>query len=195
LRIRFDSVSVSSVLWTVCLLILIQWNLKWVATWRTRAVWVTDRVARLNYESSIAFASLALEIIVLIVIWTSYQKRMRWAWFVMVVFVCVYFVPVHLLDLFVAIKKAGWSWWPEAVRQGREGRQLALGALTEITIFTLMVIAVVVPVRGFSAKNKQPHKIQKGRSDFSDRPFCILIPATTYVPTQLPVQYHRPSEA
>lgn len=34
----------------------------------------------------------------LIVIWTSYQKRMRWAWFVMVVFVCVYFVPVHLLD-------------------------------------------------------------------------------------------------
>jgi hypothetical protein len=23
----------------------------------------------------------------------------------------------------------------------------------------------------------------------------ILIPATTYVPTQLPVQYHRPGEA
>ncbi len=154
MRIRLDSVSVSSVLLTVCLLTLIQWNLKWAATWRTRGVWVTDRVARLNYESSIAFASLALEIIVLIVIWTSYQKRMRWAWFVMVIFVCVYFVPVHLLDVLLAIKRVGWPWWPEAVRQAMEGRQLAVGALTELTIFTLMAIALIAPVRGFFSKKQ-----------------------------------------
>jgi hypothetical protein len=35
---------------------------------------------------------------------------------------------------------------------------------------------------------------QKGRLDCPKRPFN-LIPATTYVPTQLPVQYHRPCEA
>jgi len=108
----------------------------------------------LNYESSIAFASLALEIIVLIVIWTSYQKRMRWAWFVMVIFVCVYFVPVHLLDVLLAIKRVGWPWWPEAVRQAMEGRQLAVGALTELTIFTLMAIALIAPVRGFFSKKQ-----------------------------------------
>ena len=35
---------------------------------------------------------------------------------------------------------------------------------------------------------------QKGRSEDTDRPFEI-IPAATYVPTQLPAQYHRPGEA
>src|SRR5438105_4221812 len=35
---------------------------------------------------------------------------------------------------------------------------------------------------------------EKGRPENSDRPLN-LIPATTYVPTQLPVQYHRPCEA
>jgi hypothetical protein len=54
---RLDTVSVSSGLLTISLSILIQWNLKWAATWQTRVVWVMDRVARLNYESSIAFAS------------------------------------------------------------------------------------------------------------------------------------------
>ena len=156
MRFRFDRVSVSSVLLTVCLLTLIQWNLKWAATWRTRAVWVTDRVARLNYESSIAFASLALDIIVLIVIWTSYQKRMRWAWFVMVVFVCVYFVPVHLLDVLLDIKKVGWHWWPGVVQDANEGRPFAVGALTELTIFTLMIIAVLVPVGAFFKKQSLP---------------------------------------
>jgi hypothetical protein len=35
---------------------------------------------------------------------------------------------------------------------------------------------------------------KKGRPEKSGRPLD-LIPATTYVPTQLPVQYHRPYEA
>jgi len=67
----------------------------------------------------------------------------------LVIFVCVYFVPVHLLDVLLAIKRVGWPWWPEAVRQAMEGRQLAVGALTELIIFTLMVIALIAPVRGF----------------------------------------------
>jgi hypothetical protein len=35
---------------------------------------------------------------------------------------------------------------------------------------------------------KRPHRV-------GDTAFSKLIPATTYVPTQLPVQYHRPGEA
>jgi hypothetical protein len=146
MRLRFDRVSISSVLLTFCLLILIHWDLKFAATWRTRLIWVMDRVTRLNYESSIAFASLALEIIGLIVIWTSYQKRMRWAWFVMFVFISVYLVPVHLLDVFLDIGRVGWSWWPGVVRDAMEGRQFAVGALKELAIFTVMVIALLLPV-------------------------------------------------
>jgi hypothetical protein len=153
-RFRFDRVSVSSVLLTVCLLILIRWDLKWAATWRTRQVWVMDRVARLNYEASIAFASLALGIIVLIVIWTSYQKRMRWAWFVVVAFLCVYFVPVHLLDVFLDINRVGWPWWHGVVRDAREGSQFAVGALKELAMFTLMVIALLVPIGDFFGKKR-----------------------------------------
>jgi hypothetical protein len=146
MRFRFDRVSVSSVLWTVCLMTLIQWDVKFAATWQTRQVWVMDRVARLNYESSIAFASLALEIVGLTVIWTTYQKRMRSAWFIMVVFVCVYFLPVHLLDVLLDIRRVGWTWWPAVVREAMEGRQFAVGALKELAIFALMVVALFLPV-------------------------------------------------
>ena len=152
MRIRLDSVTVSSVLLTICPLTIGQWNLKWAATWQTRSIWVTDRLLRFNYESSIGFASLALVIIGLIVIWTSYQKRMRWSWFVMVVFVCVYLVPVRLLDVFFDIKRVGWPWWPGVVRDAREGRQFAQGAIAELAILTLMVIALLAPLRAFFGK-------------------------------------------
>jgi hypothetical protein len=36
---------------------------------------------------------------------------------------------------------------------------------------------------------------QKGRSQKTRAAFSNSIPATTYVPTQLPMQYHRPCEA
>ena len=154
MRFRFDRVTVSSVLFTFCLLILMSWSLKWAATWPTRVVWVTDKASRLNYEASIAFAELALEIIALIVIWTSYQKRMRWSWFVMVVFVSVYFLPVHLLDVLLDVKRVGWQWWPAVVRDAREGRPFAVGALEEIAISILMVIALLLPIRDFFGKKR-----------------------------------------
>lgn len=165
MRFRFDRVTVSSVLLTICLVILMSLDMKWAATWPTRAVWVTDKVMRLNYEASIAFTSLALEIIVLIVIWTSYQKRVRWSWFVMLVFVCVYFLPVRLLDLFLGIRSAGWSWWPRAVREAMEGHQLAVSAFSEVAIFAVMVIALIVPVGAFFSNRDLCPRTQKSNAD------------------------------
>jgi hypothetical protein len=156
-RFRFDRVTVSGALLTLCLMTLMSWSLKWAATWPTRVVYVTDRAARVNYEASIGFAELALEIIALIVIWTSYQKRMRWSWFVMVVFVSVYFLPVHLLDVLLDVKRVGWQWWPAVVRDAREGRPFAVGALEVIAISTLMVIALLVPVADFFGKKRHLH--------------------------------------
>ena len=154
MRFRFDRVTVSSVLFSFCLLILMSESLKWAATWPTRVVWVTDRAARLNYEASIAFAELALEIIALIVIWTSYQKRMRWSWFVMLIFFCVYYVPVRVLDFLLGIRSRGWSWWPAALRDAMGGRQLAIDAFSELAILTLMVIALLLSVRDFFGKKQ-----------------------------------------
>lgn len=163
---RFDRVMISSVLFTFCLLILMSWSLKWAATWPTRVVWVMDRVGRLNYEASIAFAELALEIIALIVIWTSYQKRMRWAWFVMAIFFCVYYVPVRVLDFLLGIRSRGWSWWPAAIRDAMGGRQLAIDAFSELAILTLMVVALLLPIGDFFGKKRfLPSGINQSKSD------------------------------
>ncbi len=151
LRVRLDSVSISGVLLTVCLLTIARWDLKFVATWRTRH-WDMGRLAIPNYDASIAFASLALVIIGLIVIWTGYQKRTRWSWFIMVVFVCVYFVPANLVDVFLDISRVGWRWWPGVVQDAMEGRPFALGAIKGLAILALMIIALLLPSRAFFGK-------------------------------------------
>ena len=134
------------------------WSLKWAATWPTRVIEVVNRVFRLNYEASIAFASLALDFICLIVIWTSYRKRVLWSWIVMVVYVCIYLVPVHLLDVFLDIKRVGWPWWPAVFREAREGLQPAVGAIEELAILTLMLLALLLPLADFFHKQTPtPH--------------------------------------
>ncbi len=151
MKVRVDSVSISGVLFTICLLTIAWWDLKFAATWRTRH-WDMGRLAIPNYDASIAFASLALVIIGLIVIWTGYQKRMRWSWFIMVVFVCVYFVPANLVDVFLDISRVGWRWWPGVVQDAMEGRPFAIGAIRGLVILALMIIALLVPIRAFFRK-------------------------------------------
>jgi hypothetical protein len=154
LRLRRDSVSVSSVLLTFCLLSWAPPNLKTAATWRQRSIMVTERLWRYNSESLLAFASLALLIIGLIVIWTGYQRRMRSAWFVMLVFVLVYFLPVYVLNIFLIMRSVGWRWWPEVVRGAIDGSQDAQVALEVLIIFTTMLIALLLPVRAFFGKSQ-----------------------------------------
>jgi len=148
-KLHRDRVSTSSLIFTGCLLSLVPADLKFAETWRTRHIFIIDRIERLNYESSIAFASLALVIIGLTVIWTSYQNRKRWSWFAMLIFVCVYFIPVHLLDVFIDIKSVEWSWWPGVIQDAREGRQFAQGAIRFLLILILMLTARLVPLKDF----------------------------------------------
>lgn len=151
------SQSISSMLLTICLLNIARWHLQFAANWRTRHISVTDRLTMPNYEASIAFASLALVIIGLIVIWTGYQKRRRSAWLIMAVFVFVYFVPVNLIDVFLDIRKVGWSWWPAVVHDAREGRAFSLGAIYALASFAVMVIALLIPIGTFFGKSKAGH--------------------------------------
>ena len=152
MRIRVDSVSVSGVLLTISLLSLVRSNLYRASTWKERHIWVTDRFLRYNYESLLAFASLALIIIGITVTWTGYQKRSRWSWFILVVFVCVFFVPVYLLDVFLDLRRVGWPWWPGVVRDAMEGRLFAKSAIRSLATLTVMVIGLLVPIRAFFGK-------------------------------------------
>jgi hypothetical protein len=152
LRVRLDIVSISGVLLTLCLLYLVPKHLQFASTWRERQILEADRFVRYNFESLLGFASLALFIIGLIVIWTGYQKRERTAWFIMLVFVCFYFIPVYLVDTFLDIRKVGWRWWPGVVQDAMEGRPFALGAIRGLVILALMTIALLVPIRAFFGK-------------------------------------------
>jgi hypothetical protein len=49
--------------------------------------------------------------------------------------------------------------------------------------------------RPYTRKRRPPKAQNKKAALITQSGFLILIPATTYVPTQLPVQYHRPGEA
>ena len=108
-----------------------------------------ERLWRYNSESLLAFASLALLIIVLTVIWTSYQKRMRSAWFAVLVFILVYFLPVYLLNMFRIMKSVGWHWWSQFFRDVMQGDQSAVSGFRFLVTLILMIIALLIPVRAF----------------------------------------------
>jgi len=74
---------------------------------------------------------------------------MRSSWFITAVFVFVYFMPVNLVDVFLDIRRAGWSWWPGVIHDAMEGHPFALGATKSLTIFALMIVALLIPVRAF----------------------------------------------
>jgi hypothetical protein len=75
----------------------------------------------------------------------------------MVVVFFVYYVPVRVLEFLLGIRSRGWSWWPAAIRDAMEGRQLAIDAFSELAILTLMVIALLLPVADFFGKKRLSH--------------------------------------
>jgi hypothetical protein len=113
---------------------------------------VTERFWRYNSESLLAIASLAMLIIGLIVIWTGYQRRMRSAWFVMLVFVLVYFLPVYFLDILLTMRSVGWSWWSQLLRETAQGQPLARSITRYLATLIFMIIALLLPVRAFFGK-------------------------------------------
>ena len=157
MRLQFNIVSISRLLFTACLLALGWMNFRFAATWRTRSLFKENIP---NFLASMAFATLALVFIGLIVLWTDYQKRTRSSWFIMAVFVFCYFMPVNLIDVFLDIRRVGWSWWPAVVHDAREGHPFSIGAIYALAFFAVMLIALLLPVRAFFGK--QIRTVQQG---------------------------------
>ena len=115
-------------------------------------MWMTDNFAMYNYEATIGFASLAIIIMGITVIWTGYQNRLRWTWFIMFVFVCVYYIPVYLLDFILELRKVGWPDWSKLLREAIEGRPISRATAVYLATLTLMVVALLLPIRTFFGK-------------------------------------------
>ena len=150
MRIRLDRVFMSSVLLTLSLLALVPHNLRFASTWRVLSLEVTSRLWTGNYLMPIGFASLAIVLVGLIVIWAGYIKTELWSWFVMFVIVWVFAFPVHVLPLLLhwlrSPESINWSeWFSDAV----SGPGIARDSAICPADFLLMVVALFLPVRSF----------------------------------------------
>lgn len=165
MKIRRDAVFVSSVLFTIALLWLVPPFVQNVLGGRA-AVHENDFGLRLYLRESAALgvASLAILLIGLIVTWTGFISKVRWAWFVMFVIVwgwalpnlvypdVVYPISRHLLSI---------TDLPAIFLEGLLGhagfpRDFARGFVQLTVIFALMVIALVLPIRSFFRGAQRP---------------------------------------
>ena len=144
MRVRRDLVFISSVLFSLSLVALIPHNLRYASTWHQR-FFPADHME--NRFAPIGFASLAIVLIGLIVIWTGYAKRVRWTWFAMFVVVWGFAFPVYMLPVLldVHVGAVDWSVLWEAIKAPGPARAVVKGPLD----FLLMLVALLLPMKAF----------------------------------------------
>jgi energy-coupling factor transporter transmembrane protein EcfT len=151
LKIRRDAVTVSSILFTLALLIpapAMLWN---ACTARQTLLRVAGRLLVENYYAPTGFASLAVIVIGLITTWAGYIKGVRWTWFVMFLIAWGWAFPVLVLAEFHWRNMMPIAQWPPPAPTGR-GPQL--GFTGSLLTFLLMVLALLVPVKTFVLGNR-----------------------------------------
>ncbi len=149
LQVRRDLVFVSSVLFTIALVSLITSEVA-----NVRAMYPSleldgcmTEAARQAGESGVV--SLTVILIGLIVIWAGFVKRIRWTWFVMFIIVFGWAFTVLVLPLLGTLEGTPSQFILAAVR----GPGPARDVVEAILIFSLMVIALILPARSFFSRS------------------------------------------
>jgi len=155
LRIRHDVAFISSVLFTIALVWFIRpawWNvLAGYGDMRGPDLW---RREALRSVSNVGKLMLALIIIGLIVTWAGYLHKVRWTWFVMFILVSGLTSQTDLLPLFTHPKV--FLDLPGLLVDAWKGEHFARIVLEEISIFLLMVIALLLPAKSFFSRRAGP---------------------------------------
>jgi hypothetical protein len=95
---------------------------------------------------SLGVASMAVVLIGLIVTWTGYVKSVRSSWFVMSIVVWVWAFPLILVPFLPDIKGIPLA---ELVSRALREPGTSRSAAHSVLIFTLMLIALVLPIKSF----------------------------------------------
>jgi len=85
MKVRFTGTLVSALLLSLCLAALIPAALRNVLTWKQLHLEMGPSVRVDNFLIPFGFLHLGIAMVGLIVLWTGYIKRKRWAWFVMLI--------------------------------------------------------------------------------------------------------------
>jgi hypothetical protein len=159
MRIRTDSVIISSVLFTISLVCLVPMFWAHVITDRDK-VWLAkldDGYWLAEHRmSDLSVACLAVILIALIVIWTGYISRVRWTWAVMFIVVWVWAFPLLVLPLFQSGHLSIAQWLYTAIYYPGS----ASWAKSPLPFF-LMVIALLLPVKSFFLGAEAPRPIHR----------------------------------
>jgi hypothetical protein len=156
MRIRADSVFISSVLFTIALLRLIRPAL-WYAFSGSDKTALAKLDVGFQMEAQTAHylgvACVAIILIGLIVVWTGYVKRARSAWLVMFVIAWAWAFPIFVRPLFpLTMSLTLPEWIFNAIYEPGPPRIWAGFVLT----FSLMAIALVLPIKSFFLVRERP---------------------------------------
>jgi hypothetical protein len=152
MRVRPDSVFISSLLHTVALLYLIRPSL-WNYSLNHILLAPRDNVGFRGEAQSVA--SLAVILIGLIVAWTSYAKRSRTAWFVMFVIVWFWAFPRFILSIVpLLIRERSSLTFPELLSDAILGPGWPRDVVELLLAFLLMVLGLALPMGRFFIPRK-----------------------------------------
>ena len=149
MRTRADSVFISGVLFTVALVSLIPAALCNALAGRELATLDAGFRAEAQTAHDLGIACLVIILIGAIVIWTGYVKRARSGWLVMFIVVWFWAFPLFILPLASALVHGRIvltfsETLYDAISEGAGPRSAA----ESVMIFSLMVIALLLPIRG-----------------------------------------------
>ena len=156
MRLRPDSVFVSSILHTIALLFFVH-----PALWYYGAP--SDPAAVARYDACVqsefyadhrfGVASLAIILIGLIVVWTGYAKRSRAAWSVMFVIVWFWVFPVFIRPS-PLVRGYFTVTFPEFFYDAISGPGYATDVVRMILMFFIMVVGLALPMGRFFIARK-----------------------------------------
>lgn len=140
------TVRIASVLMTISLVLVIPFSVRLLGTWRDRSLVISRECQINNYFPDMGLASLTIICIGLVVTWTTFQEVRRSAWFVLLLVALLFHFPVLILgynpvNLGVILQTVGTSEF------SRDFVRHSIG-------FVLMILALLLPVKGFFGKAK-----------------------------------------
>jgi len=161
LKIRRDALALSSILFTVALLMLVPTAFELANTTHQRRLRdistvadgsaVGDQIAIPNYYAPLGFASLTIIAIGLVVTWTGYIKGSRWTYSVMFVIVWLWAFPVIMLPLLRGFIIPFWRTleWIRMVKEAIRVNGVERDTLEPLVASLLMVLAFVLSAKTF----------------------------------------------
>lgn len=164
MKSRFSTTSISALVLSLCLITIVPAALSNASTWRELSlkmplgsIW--------NFLAPLGFAYLGIVAIGLIVLWTGYRKRERWAWFVMLVALLFFYFPFSVLPVLLEIRRFGWPVLLDLLGAFRAGGHCWILSLrpnysvgiacafvpilSGLLNFLVMLVALLLPVKAF----------------------------------------------